>query len=207
MRIFNTVQELWSFCSFCPLCREHSRTITLQVGPDDEFNLSDNLPYEKIGSELKLYASYQMERGGLDYIKGRISATYLINCDTNDFELQVSDINLSLAEKAKRANFYFYVYSKCHKCDNSYINSSDVEFDLENKKVYHIQMDREGYYLQDKYHVTVSHEQNMLMVSRLEMTEDARIDHEKVIELPYVNLDLSDIPKVVNKIKTLILFS
>ena len=181
------------------------------MGPDAQFVLANwavSMTYEKIGSELKLYSSFQADIEDRDYIKGKIAVTYIINCDTNSFELQTTDSNSSLVEKAKKAYFYFYVHARCNKCDDSYVDSSDIEFDLENKKVYHIQIDREGYFLQNKYHVTVSHEQNMLMVSRLEIPEEGiRIDNEKVITLPYVNLDFSDILKVVNKIKTLILFS
>lgn len=207
MKIFNTVQELWDHCTFCPVCQEHTRTVTMQVGPDDQFKLSSNIPYEKVGSKLKLYAQFEMERGSLDYVKGRCAATYIINCDNCTFELQVDDAN-KLADKVKKAYFYFYLHSTCTKCDSAYLNSSDVEFDLENKKVFHLQIEREGVYLQDKYHVSISHDQNILLVSKLEISQDGfRIDHEKVIELPFVNLDFTNIPKVINKIKTLILFS
>lgn len=211
MRIFNTVHELWSFCLYCPLCKEPSRTITMQVGPDDQFSLDKNTPYEKMGSKLTLLAQYQMEKGAPDYVKGKCKVTYFINCDDNSFELQVGDSNPILAEKAKRAYFYFYLYAKCNKCDNSYVNSIDIEFDLENKTVFNIQMDREGYYLisdKDKYHVTLSHDRNVVMVSRVDVPEaGVRIDNEKVIELPFFNLDVSNLSKAINKIKTFILFS
>lgn len=212
MKIFNTVDELWSFCTFCPLCQDDNRTISLQVGPDDEFSImpSDSIPYEKENSQLKLYPSYQMDRDDINRVAGRIAITYLVNCQTNTFTIQFPDTTKSiptLVEAAKHAKFYFYIYAKCFQCANSYADSSDIEFDLENSKVHNIQMEQEGYYLQNKYHVTVSHEYNILMVSRLEAAGDALIDHEKVIELPYINLDFSNVTKMVSKIGTLILFS
>jgi hypothetical protein len=210
MRIFNTVQELWSYCLFCPICKEPSRTITLQVGPDDQFKLSRNIPYEKNDSHLKLFCSFRIDRDDPDYIKGNCSATFEININTNEYALSVGG-NPSLMEKANQAYFYFYVHADCKKCGNSYVNSSDLEFDRDLKRVTHIQMEREGYYLlteKDKYHITQSHDRNILMVSLIETPEAGeRIDHESVLELPFVKLDFSDIPKVVNKIKTLILFS
>jgi hypothetical protein len=211
MRIFNTVQELWSHCLFCPLCQVPSRTITLQVGPDDQFTLDGNIPYHRIGSDLLIYSSFQIDRQDPDYVKGNIATTHIINCVDNTFELQVSDTNPLLAEKAKKSYFYFYVYANCSLCDNSYVNSTDIEFDPEKKIVYNLQMDREGYYLlseEDSYHVTTSHDRHVVMVSRVEVPETGvRIDNEKVLELPFFNLDVSNLSKAINKIKTLILFS
>ncbi len=208
MRIFNTVQELWSYCTFCPQCKEHSRTITMQVGPDDRFKLDKITPYEKIGSELKILTSFQMERGSMDFVKGQCTATYVINCDDNTFQLQTGE-NV-LAPKARAAYFYFYLYAKCGKCE-SYLNTMDVEFNISNNSVFNFQVDRESYYLlaeRSGYHTTTSHDQNMVMVSRLEITDDGIvIDHDKVLELPFFNLDVSDVSKAINKIKMLILFS
>ena len=209
MRIFNTVQELWSYCTFCPQCKEHSRTITMQVGPDDRFILDKITPYEKIGSELKILASFQMQRGSMDFVKGQCAATYIVNCDNNSFQLNIDESN-PLSPKAKAAYFYFYLHSKCGICDSN-VNTTDVEFDLSNNATFNFQVDRESYYLRSElgaYHATVSHDQNMVMVSRLEFPdEETVVDEERVLELPFFNLDVSDVSKAVNKIKTLILFS
>jgi hypothetical protein len=209
MRIFNTVQELWSYCLFCPICKEPSRTITLTVGPDDQFKLSRNIPYEKIDSQLKLFCSFRMDMEDPDYVKGKCAATFNIDCDTNQYVVESGGTQL-LVKKANDAYFYFYVHSTCKKCNCSYVNSADLEFDRDSKRVSNIQMEREGYELlteKDKYRLTQSHDRNVLMVSRLTEEEGLRVNSDNVLELPLFKLDLSDIPRAVNKIKTLILFS
>lgn len=181
----------------------------MQIGPDERFTLDENIPYEKIGSELKIFAAFQRKRGKVDVIKEHCATTYVINCDNNTFQLQVEESN-HLSPEAKGAYFYFYLHSKCGKC-NSSVDTTDIEFDLTNGSTFNFQVDRESYHLISKvgsYHATISHDQNMVMVSRLEVPEDGvLIDHERVVELPFFNLDVSDVDKAVNKIKMLILFS
>jgi hypothetical protein len=210
MRIFNTVQELWSYCLFCPLCKEYARSIELQVGPDDLFRLSFNIPYEKIDDQLELYCIFAREVGRYKGDKRTYAATFLIDCNTNQFFLHTSGDEI-INKEIDGAAFHFYAYAKCAKCKNSYINTAELEFDNISKRVRNIQMEREGYYLvseNDKYHVTQFHELNVTGVSRIQVPEQfVSIEEDNVLELPLLKLDFSDIPRVVEKIKTLILFS
>lgn len=209
MRIFNTVQELWSYCLFCPICQEPSRNIILTVGPDNEFVITE---FEKKGSELKLFCSYR--QGNLSKKdKSRApthSATFTIDCLKNSYQVETAGLDPAIVATAKEAYFYLYINANCTGCDNSYLNSSDLEFYSEDKTIHNIQMEREGAYVssgKDKFHITLSHDSGVMRVSRCYDMDGETIDDEKVIELPLVNLDFSDAPKVINKVKTLILFS
>lgn len=208
MRKFDTVKQLWDFCLYCPICKEPSRTITVTVGPDDDFRLD---LAQKSASELKLHCGFRhltdARRGKpLSYV-----AIYTIDCDNNSFEISVSGTDQSIVEKIKKSYFFCYLHGKCHGCDRTYLNSSDLEFDTETRTISNIRMDQEAVYLiyeEDRFHISLSHSRNVMMVSRFEDMGDARIDDHRIIELPMINhLEFSNAPKVINKIKTLILFS
>lgn len=202
MREFQTVEELWQYCLFCPLCKEPSRTITITAGPDDNFKLSQ---YEKIGPELKLYCKYRSD-DKYKYNKFASGATITVDCNSNEYTLEIA------GDATHNQNIYFfcYLHSKCNGCGFSYLNTSDLEFDDSNKHISNIKIDQEAVFFlsaEEKYHISVCHDSNIIMVSRCEDMGDAMIDDPNIIELPLVNLDLSDRAKVVSKIKTLILFS
>lgn len=212
MKIFNTVQELWTHCVFCPLCKQYGRTLALSAGPDDQFRFTQNMPYELSGHELKLNTVFD-NHARKSKVPGspKNAVSYTIDMESNTFTIDIHSQSPLVVEDAEKANFYFYIYANCNNCNSSYFNSADLEFDLLEKKVCNLQADREGFYLtseKDKYHITASHDKNILMVSRLEIAEDGIVsDGESIVELPFINLDFSDLTKVSNKIKTLILFS
>lgn len=206
MKIFNSMQELWDYCSFCPICRQE-REITVSVGPDEVFELNS---FVKQGSTLELHCTFRKKQN--DYY-----IDYKIDCESNSFDVQVTDILEKMPEtkltpdKASRAYFFFYIQSNCQQCDCSNVHGKDLELDLLEKKIFNIGLERESYWLlseTDKYHISILHDSNVMKVTRcygideLDFRED-----DKPINLPIVNLDLSNQQKVVSKIKTLILFS
>jgi hypothetical protein len=206
MKIFNSIQELWDYCSFCPVC-QGARQISVSVGPDMVFSLKH---MHKEDETLHLECIYKKKQN-------LYTIQYKIDCNTNLFDVSVANVEV-LVEKnqipfAKVAKAYFYIYirSKCHECGCSSTDSIDLEFGIVDKKVTNIQLDREVFRLLnevDKFNITVIHDDNIMLVSRCyEFDEEDYDEDSKAIRLPLVKLDLLNQAKVVNKIKTLILFS
>lgn len=190
----------------CPLCQNTERDIILTVGPDVNFGITS---YDKIETQLKIVCNYrrtEFEKSGLH------TATFLIDCAQNTFQVEAAGSETEIVEAAQQAYFFIYLHANCERCFESYLNSADLEFDAEKKSISNIQMDREGIYIaheKDKFHISMSHDRNVMSVSRVyyHAELDTEIDDENIIDLPLVNLDLSNPEKVISKIKTLILFS
>jgi hypothetical protein len=143
----------------------------------------------------------------------------MIDCLTNSFDITVSEESIvgqfstgkPDPDKAKRAYFYFYIQGICQTCKSSAVYGKDLELDMLSKKVVDIGLESESYFLlkeKDKMHLSLMHDRNVMLASRCYSDETkVVIEDGKSIELPLINLDLTDQAKVVNKIKTLILFS
>lgn len=210
MKALNTLQELWSHCLFCPICRDVVRDVEVSVGPDEAFSITK---WEKDNHILKLDCIFKAK-------KQKYRTVYSINCLDNSFVVDISEPTHTSAssdtykrvDKASAPYFFFYIYSDCRKCDNTHTNSSDLELDLLNRKVTNIGLEREGIYLlteKDKYHLTLCHDSNEIELSKMFYDEgmDTLVDDNKTINLPLIDFDFSNIKKVVNKIKTLLVFS
>jgi hypothetical protein len=222
MKIFNTFQKLWNYCLFCPICQEPSRTISISIGPDEEWRLTE---FQKEGSELKLFTTctiFDSDEPEDPELRRKFrklnscSATFIIDCDNNTFVLQgnrfaFNDEDPKLVELAKKNATYIYLHAKCNRCDNTYLDTMDIGLDPISNTLSNFQIEREGAYLmseKDKFHISLQHDRGLMSVSRMfESILSNIVEDEKVIDLPLVNLDFSNAPKVVNKIKTLILFS
>jgi hypothetical protein len=206
-KVFNTVEELWDYCLFCPVCQDPDRYLDITVGPDEHFEIED---WEWNDNQLRLNCSFRFDRTYKKSRAGSYGASYLIDCQQNTFKLTTNGPDPVIADRAVGFEFFFHIFAKCQKCNYSYINTVDLELNGNDHTISNIQMDRESAYLigeKDKYHITLSHDRNVMMVSRCQIKDGNLEDEESVIELPLVNLDFSNHAKVINKIKTFILFS
>lgn len=195
MKILNTVQELWSYCLYCPVCKDICRDIQVLVGPDDHYQVVFSEKEDHILSIQCLY--------GRKHKSTHI--TYNIDCLNNTFEIE-GDVN-----RIDDSYCYFYIQSDCRQCNATYTNGADLELNQETKQVYNIGVEREGVYLlstKDKYHLTLQYDNNTMLVSKcFEDEEGMIIDDNKVCNLPIVNIDFSKPRKAAHRIKTLLVFS
>ena len=195
MKILNTVQELWSYCLYCPICKDTCRDISVSVGPDDDFQV---VFHEKEDQFLNIQCIHK-------HNNKQTNVTYHIDCLKNTFEIVDGDPFLA------KTYCYFYIQSDCRRCDATHTNGTDLELNLEEKRVYNIGVEREGIYLlstKDKYHITMSYDVNAMLVSKcFEDDEGMIIDDNRVCKLPIVNLDFSKPRKTAHRIKTLLVFS
>ena len=208
MKLFNSVQELWNYCSYCPLCQRNCREVTVSVGPNTSFILVSS---QKKDDSLFLQCTYKNKRSVY-------SVDYDINCVENTFEVDVPKVQevapgeVANTKKAKEAHFFFFFEGLCQECNCTSAHGTDFELDMMEKTISSIGLERESFYLlegKDKFHISPIHDRNVMLVSRC-YVDDEQIgfsESDKTIELPMVKLDLSNPDKVTNKIKTLILFS
>ena len=191
-------KELWDHCLFCPVCQNAERKMFVSVGPDAVFSLNR---FQKRDSLLYLQCIYRKE----SYL---YTVEYNIDCNTNLFDVAVPQVQINIpgqqiaAQRVSRAYFYFYLQSRCEQCDGSAAYSNDLELDVLDKKVFNIELERERFVITDdtvNYYLTVIHDQDLTLVSN--------DSDQGSIKLPLLNIDFSDQPKMINKIKTLILFS
>lgn len=209
MKTFNNVKELWDYCSFCPICLRHCREVVVSVGPDGAFILVS--AQKQDNDTLFLQCTYKNKRNVY-------SVNYDINCLDNTFTVDVPYVRdlapgeVANPKRVKEAYFFFFIEGLCRECNCTSAHGLDLELDILDKKISNIGLERESFYLlegKDKFHVSPIHDRNVMLVSRCypDDTGFGFIPSDKTIELPLVKLDLSDQEKVVNKLKTLILFS
>lgn len=210
MKILNTIQELWSYCLFCPICQDMTRDIIVEVGPDNACAISS---FKKTNHILRLDCTFRAK-------KQQYKTVYRINCLDNSFKVAISEPVHSSAsqdeykrvDKASAPHFFFYLFSDCQRCHAAHTNSADLELNLLDKTIYNIGVEREGIYLltePTKFHLTLLHSENQMEICKCSISEDEMvIDEEKTFVYPSViNFDYSDPKKVINKIKTMLVFS
>lgn len=222
MKEFNTLQELWSYCLFCPICRDVCRDIIITIGPDTKFQL---ISFKKKDHILYLYCTYKQKKivkYNINFEINTINNTYRVEAldivDTSIDDDMTADRNLEEEEKNRQRYwvtnlyFFFHIHSDCKKCGIAYVNTADIDLETSKKIISNFQIEREVIYIfqdRDKYHLTISYDTNKIFISKCsidEVTYDI-IDDDKTFECPIINFDFSNPQKVINKIKTLITFS
>src|SRR5574337_519053 len=200
---FNNIQELWDYCSYCPICTRKCREVVVSVGPDDHFILVD---FEKEGTNLQLQCTFKN--------KSHIySAEYNIDCLNNSFSVKIPKVQsvpegeTAEPERATRAYFFFFLEGLCRECNCTSAHGKDLELRVIDNKIFDIELERENFYLlegKDKFHVSPIHDRNVMQVNRCYPDDDGISFNEskKIIELPLVKLDLADQERVVSKLKT-----
>lgn len=204
MKKFKSVQEVWSYCLFCPLCRDVVRDIGVSLHPHETLHY---LSHKKKDHILEL----KCERiaGGRKY-----TTTYYIDCLRNTFTLSVEK-DVPHKSEAPLPMAYYFVYmtlmANCSKCNCTYTNSADLELDLIKKTILNIGVELEGIYLledKSKYHLTFQHNTESILVSRIFETEEGGfVDDNKTVSFPMTHFDFSKPKKVLNRLKTLLVFS
>lgn len=199
MKEFNNLQELWSYCLFCPLCQDMTRTITLIP-----IWGGDILKHQKKGRILSV-------RGAANIGLQRYEMTYDIDCVSNTFTVKQTKAVPNNNKISTNTGLEFYIMTVCDKCNNTSANTKPIDLNLASKKSNNFSMEIEGVYLLEgkyKYHLGFNHVNNLMFISKCFVDDDGGIvDDNKVLNLPLINFDFRDVKKVVDRIRTLIVFS
>lgn len=204
-KTFDSLQQLWSYCLFCPLCQEITRDLHVAVGPDDVFTLGD---YDKKNHFLTLECIAKIKRR-------KYNVNFHINGLDNTFDVDfaetVSENHDCIIEKSKLPYFYFYIQGDCWQCDSTFAASTDLELNLLDKKIYNIGLETETIFVSNEsiqYHITINYNDNNMIITRCRENENGTmVDDDKPFHSPIVDLDLSNPDKVIRKIKTILVFS
>jgi hypothetical protein len=203
MKKFNTLQELWSYSLYCPLCKDVVRNMVVSMGPS---NVSAVKTFKKVNQFLHVDARFH-------FFKKKYNGKLIINCVTNTFEIAVEQIEDGdlLVNKSPSSTLYLELQSTCNECANTFVVSSDIDIDLLGKTLSNFSISREGFYLlkgKSKYHVSLDHESNTMDISKcFEDDSGTIVDDNKPLRFPIINFDFSNTQKVINKIRTLLVFS
>jgi hypothetical protein len=202
MKIFNTLQQLWSYSLFCPICKDICRDILVISGPDTVW--SD-------GHSSKLDNIINIS-GKLHINKQAYTIKVVIDCVKNSFEffifetLKVNDV----VKKASSPYLFFHIESNCKKCNGSWTIGSDIELNLLTRKVDNIGVETEEIWIPG-YVINYEHIINRMTIHKTHLLQDEDgecIDKEdKGIVLPMCQFDFKNMNKTIQKIKTMITFS
>lgn len=221
MKKFENLQELWSYCQYCPVCRQACRNIDLSVVPDN-FKL---ISYRKEERFLKLFCVAQRRKQEkykinyiIDVITGKYSVEVLELIDAPTVEMN-ADTNLDEEEKHRlrvkmsKSCIFFYLNGDCSNCNNSYISTIDAELSGTTMSITgsSIGIEREGITIllpNDKYRLTILHDTGKTLINKCIVDKNSNIlDDFSTFETSVVNFDFSNLEKVIHRIKTLITFS
>jgi len=205
MKVLESLQKLWEYCQFCPICQESCRKIRVDVQPDDTYEL---VSFEKNDNQLKLNCLFSFHRE-------QTKVSFEIDAYTNGLQTKISEPVVTIQSggvfRSKRTFVVFQIFGDCEKCRCTHATSAEMELSMLDNSIGTTKVDREGIYLLesvDKFHLTLIYDRRVLLVSRCYLDQDNTvIDDNRILELPLVNLDLSNTEKTLAKVKTLILFS
>jgi len=191
MKIFNTFQELWAQCLFCPICQDICRAITIN-SDSQGVEIEDWSKKEQIVSISVLMTIPSLK------LKNH-KAQYDIDGINNSF---------STSFKEKAPELSFNVVSVCEKCLTTFMVSSSCTLDVRSGKIYNIGIDKENAILSDgkhNYSVTLLYYSDKMLVSKHKV--DELMSEHDTSDFPLVKLDFSHPKIALNKIKTMLLFS
>ncbi len=201
MRSLVNVKELLEYCEVCRICKS-KRIIEPSVYPDDAFTLES---WKLKDDHLLLYVTFET--------KGKRNFTYKltfdINCEDNTIETKTREITeLPSDGTISTANSYKIELGIYAKCENacSYINSIDLELDIVKQTCSQIGIDSEHAYVfinEDNFKCSLwfDYVTNVLQLSNMSAPDPS------LIALPIIDFDFSDLPKLKDKLTTLIVFS
>lgn len=193
---------------FCPICQDTCREISVTLGPD---GVVTPVHLMKLDENLQLVTSVQIR-------EDKYSITFNIDCIKNTFEFIISDKVSNpkdFVEKAARSSLFFFVESDCKKCMNSWTNGKDIELNFLTKKIENIGLEREEIWLtktKDKFLVAYEYIEGYMSIDKLleSFDFDGLVGHHpssSPTKLPITELDFKNYNKIINKIKTVLVFS
>lgn len=191
MKIFNTFQELWAQCLFCPVCQDVCRAITI----------NSDLPGVVIENWSKKEQIVSIS------VIMTISSLKLKN---HKAQYEIDGINNSFTTsfQGKSPELSFQIVSVCEKCLTTFTVSSSCILDVHSGKIYNIGIDKDNAILSDgkhNYSITLLYYSGKMLISKHKI--DELVSEHDTSDFPLVKLDFSHPNIALNKIKTMLLFS
>jgi hypothetical protein len=207
-KIFNNVQDLWSYCEKCIICHNFRR-ISFTVGPDEVF---DSIPgsFNFIREYQNLYINFAAY---LTINDDRFRTEFNINGAENTFDFQLFPVD-KLAKgdgvyKSSEPYLFFYLNANCPECNYHTTSTADIELDLNFKTISNIALESEIIYFteDDKcFEFEIDHIKRCIDIVDYTRKFGRSKPGKKIKNVPFVDYDFSDRKKLLKKIQTIITF-
>ena len=202
MAKFNSLQDLWSYCMYCPFCKEMSRTISVSIGPDYSLEFISSRKSGKI-LHINSYARVSDEYNHSHKYNSKI----LIDCISNTYVKTLYDLH---SEKIIHApvSGYIQIYSHCKQCD-SFVNSYEINFYNSILDLSTLKIENEHYIINsndEEFSLNLRYDLNKIEIIKRELYENDS-KYKKPILSPIFNLNFNNIDDIIKRIKTILIFS
>jgi len=207
MKQFKSLQELWAYCMYCPICKEMSRDVKVSIGPDYKFYL--NKFYlnccGKIGKILSVNTKYLfLNELGNDV---KCFLQFSIDCENNTFSLHSFDMNFG-ESFYKSVGGYIYFNASCTMCDST-IFSKDIYFYDQLFDISNIKVESENYLLNndvEEFFISLHHESKKMDIYRKNIFNHEN-EYKKPVTCELFDLDFNNLEKTIKRLKTIVVFS
>ena len=144
--------------------------------------------------------------------------TINIDCNKNSFSLTIKEIPDKSKNISSASNiFYIYFNAECKHCLKTYCSSSDIEIDILNSKIGSCELERDAVLVNidnRNYLIFYRNDTSCDPSVKKMFIYDCKYEYDLMtpkigteIEIPITKFDYSDLDKVIQKIKTLLIFS
>lgn len=197
-----SVQKLWSHCIYCPICKDVCRTN--EIVP---FHGTKITKWSK--EDATIHIKCLVEKQTYENNKSSKFLRWKLSCDINAIDNTVLSEIVAAKDEKEFPELEFQVIGNCLKCLNTF-STGQFSIDLKSGIVEKISLDKDSVHLlteDGNYHVSLLHYSNSMVVSKCSIRDDGSIEDGETTIFPMVEVDFHQPKKVINKIKTLLLFS
>lgn len=211
MKSLNSIQDVWDYCLSCPLCYS-KRSVSITVNTD----YLTLVKYEKDNNKLTIHKMYGKEEK---------ESSILIDCTTNSVisqniyhaplskndNIDIRDSSTKMTEVV-HDRLFFSIHGFCQSCHRTQINGNDIIVDLTNNRIiYDNSIQKENFYLshmEDKFHISLLYYNDSIVVSRYNTDQyGSFITVGSIFYGKMIECDITNQQKLINKLKTLLIFS
>jgi hypothetical protein len=202
VKIFNNLQEFWDYFEFCPICQQNNRHI-YQIGFLPPYVAKET--FTKQSEILHIAAVFSINQHAY-------SGTLQLNCQNNTFNFSLKEFIFLTNAKFKNI-LSCYLKADCFHCNCSYIHGL-IQLNLLTQTISNFDIVREVVHLldyEDKFNIQLKFKDNEMQISQYtslnigENNQPLLVDDNQVMTLPLVPLDFTNIPKVISRLKTMML--
>lgn len=204
MKIFNTLQQLWSYSLFCPICKDICREIAVVSDPYEIWKVED---ISKVDNILKVVGTLHIESVLYKFI---IS----FDCVQNNFEYFLPEAyhQNTPFNNFEKPNLTFHLEADCRKCLGSWIITNEISMDFKKKNISSFSLDKEEVWYDSKFIIHYDYNENSMTIDKIILRSKFSGDElesafGKPVKMPSIIFDWQDKKKTLNKIKTMLTFS
>lgn len=204
MKIFNILQQLWSYSLFCPVCKDICREISVVPDPYEVWKVED---ISKVDNILKVVGTLHIKEVLYRFITS-------FDCVQNTFEYFLPEayhLNTPL-NTVESPSLTFHLEADCRKCLGSWVISNEVSMNFKRKQISSFSLDKEEVWYDQKFIINYDYNEKSMTIDKIIMKSKFSGDllespFGKPVKMPPIVFDWENKKKTLNKIKTMLTFS